>query len=265
MFVGPVAHHTAILIMIQLLKKLFKLPIRERSCFGRTDTGKVRDHNEDNFSILKERQLFIVADGMGGHKAGEVASRVAIESLIDFLTPAKIRGITGNPEAIRHSLIAGFHHANDSVVNMAAEDSALEGMGSTLVACLIGKNTMHTCHVGDSRCYLFDNQGGLGQITTDHTCSATVNNKQGEAIPRQVLSRAIGFSFTQDPEYHATAIQPGNKVLLCSDGLWSMLDDRQIEKILKESASPEEACDVLVHKGNEAGGKDNITALVIFC
>lgn len=250
--------------MIQLLKKLFKPSNRRLSCFGRTDTGKVRSQNEDNFSILKERRLFLVADGMGGHNAGEVASRVAIESLIDFLSPAKIRGMAGNPEATRHSLIAGFHHANQSVVNMAAEDSALEGMGSTLVACLIEKNTMHTCHVGDSRCYLFDNREELVQITTDHTCSATVNNKQGEAIPRQVLSRAIGFSFTQDPEYHAIAIQPGNKILLCSDGLWSMLDDRQIGRILKESPSPEEACDTLVHRANEAGGKDNITALVIF-
>lgn len=251
--------------MMHLLKKLLNTTNINLTCFGRTDTGKVRDHNEDNFSILEDRKLFIVADGMGGHNAGEVASRVAIESLIDFLPPEKIRSMTKNIEETKHSLIAGFHHANKTVMDMAEKDSALFGMGSTLVACLIKKNTMYTCHVGDSRCYLLDEQEGLCQITTDHTYAAMVTNKEGKDVPRNALTRAIGFSFTQDPEFHKITIIRGNRILLCSDGLWSMVNNQQIEHILEKSDSPEEACDTLVHEANEAGGKDNVTALVIFC
>lgn len=251
--------------MFYLLRKFFR-PKRNYACFGRTDTGKVREHNEDNFSILADRDIYLVADGMGGHNAGEVASRIAIETLVNHFPLPKVRSMSGNREEIRHSLITGFHSANKTVMDMASDDAALQGMGSTLVACHIDDGIMHTCHVGDSRCYL-DNGQELLQITTDHSSAVTVSTgKNNDQSPgRHVLTSAVGFPFPKDPEYHDTAIQPGNKILLCSDGLWSMVDDQQIQQILQKSASPEEASDTLVQLANEAGGKDNITALVIFC
>ena len=251
--------------MLYLFKKIFR-PKKNYICFGRTDTGKVREHNEDNFSILADRDIYLVADGMGGHNAGEVASRVAIETLVNHFPLAKVRRMSGNREEIRHSLITGFHHANKAVMDMAADDEALQGMGSTLVACHIDDGMMHTCHVGDSRCYLANGQDLL-QITTDHSSAVAAGTRENNdpAPPRHVLTSAVGFPFPKDPEYHDTALQPGDKILLCSDGLWSMVDDGQIQEVLQKSASPEEASDTLVQLANEAGGKDNITALVIFC
>lgn len=251
--------------MLHLLKKIFTRTKREHASFGRTDTGKVRSHNEDNFCILAERGIYLVADGMGGHNAGEVASRVAIETMANHLTPAKVRGMTGNREEIRHSFIAGFHCANKTVMDMAADDTALHGMGSTLVACFIDGNVLHTCHVGDSRCYLANGQN-FEQITTDHSSAVTVSTGKNDSstAERHVLTRAIGFPFPKDPEYHDIILEPGNKILLCSDGLWSMVDDQQIHKTLLNASSPEEASNTLVQSANQAGGKDNITALVIY-
>ncbi len=251
--------------MLYLLKKLFSKK-RDYPCYGRTDTGMVRKHNEDNFCILADRAIFLLADGMGGHNAGEVASKVAIETLVNHFPLAKVRRMSGNREEIRHSLITGFHYVNKTVMDMAATDEALEGMGSTLVACHIDDCTMHTCHVGDSRCYLASGQKLL-QITSDHSSAVTVSTRgKNDSFPqRHVLTSAVGFPYPKDPEYHDTVLQPGDKILLCSDGLWSMVDDEQIRQTLQKSDSPEEACDTLVQLANEAGGKDNVTTLVIFC
>ena len=253
--------------MIRFLKKLFSFNQLPISFYGRTDTGKVREHNEDSFCTLRNRRFFVVADGMGGHNAGEVASSLAIESLIDFFSKERVKKIRGNPNAIRHNLITGFHHVNQVVMDKAASSNKLNGMGCTFVACLVDKNTLHTCHVGDARCYILNN-GKLNQITTDHTGVTffTRNSDTGEETqkPRNVVTRAIGFPFTQDPEYHKEQLAPSNKVLLCSDGLWSMVPDIEIEKILLNAPSPVEASEQLVSAANEQGGRDNITALVVF-
>lgn len=256
--------------IISFLKKLFKLSPDRLSSFGRTDTGRVRRQNEDSFSILEDRQIFLVADGMGGHNAGDVASRVTIETLVDFFTKEMVRKIKGNREEIRHSVIRGFHLANETVMRMSAVDRTKSGMGCTLVAGLVDRDTLHTCHVGDARCYLAD-RDKLEQITTDHTIEALYptrgsgNDETTRPVQlRQVVTRAIGFPFSEDPEYHFRTIRPGDKILLCSDGLWSMVKDDQIHRILLEATTPQQAADTLVLRANEAGGKDNITAVVAF-
>lgn len=257
--------------MISLLKKIFGTSLYDISSSGKTDTGKVRDHNEDNFCLLNERQIFVVADGMGGHNAGEVASQVAIETLDNYCSKEAIRKIRGNREEIQHFLIKGFHHTNEVVMNMAQEDVSRNGMGCTLVSGLIDGDLLHTCHVGDARCYS-SNKQTLEQLTTDHSIIAAYEEKMrnGDTVelkrpPRQVITRAIGFPFPEDPEYHCTEIHPGHRLLLCSDGLWSMLDDKQMHEIIISANTPEQACETLVQKANEAGGTDNITAVVIFC
>jgi len=254
--------------MFRTLTRMFGIKPKELTVFGRTDTGRVRDHNEDSFCILGRRNLFIVADGMGGHNAGEVASRVAIEALVDFFSVPQIRKMRGNKEEIRHSMIAGFRYANNIVMEKASASSKLKGMGCTLVATLVDDGLLHTCHVGDARCYLKSDKG-LAQITTDHTGVTHYQRTSGTGTseppqPRNVVTMAIGFPFPQDPEYNCNQLRPGDEILLCSDGLWSMLDDFRINQILTTAKSPEEACDQLIIQANEEGGKDNITALLIY-
>ena len=142
-------------------------------------------------------------------------------------------------------------------------------MGCTLVSCLLDGDLLHTCHVGDARCYVADSNA-LEQLTTDHSCIAEYEGMKGIAgdikrPPRQVITRAIGFPFPEDPEYHLRRIVPGSRLLLCSDGLWSMVEDSALHQILMSSETPEKACNAMINKANEAGGTDNITAVVVFC
>lgn len=253
--------------MIRFLKRFFHKAPHPITFFGRTDTGKVRDHNEDSFCTLRHLRLFMVADGMGGHNAGEVASKLAIEALIDFFSEDRVNHMQGNEAEIRHNYITGFHHANKIVMEEAAADSKRHGMGCTLVSCFIDEGTLYTCHVGDARCYIAHNNK-LRQITTDHTGVTYVSKSSdtGEETqrPRNVVTRAIGFPFPQDPEFHVTPLESGDKILLCSDGLWSMTDETTIEQILTNSETPDQASSKLVDAANAQGGRDNITALVIF-
>ncbi|MBU1405250.1 MAG: protein phosphatase 2C domain-containing protein [Proteobacteria bacterium] len=249
------------------LKKICQRKPRTISFYGRTDTGLVRGHNEDSFCSLRNRRLFVVADGMGGHNAGEIASHLAIEALLEFLSEEKIREMRGNDEVIHQNMLAAFAHANQAVMNKAAAEETMKGMGCTMVACLLDENRLHTCHVGDARCYLFE-KGSLQQITTDHTAVTYITKTDADnkeiQIPRQVVTRAIGFNSPEGPEYHKTILRPGSRVLLCSDGLWNMVDHTRLEQILLNAPSPEKASEALVMAANEQGGRDNITALVLF-
>ncbi|MFZ5774815.1 MAG: protein phosphatase 2C domain-containing protein [Thermodesulfobacteriota bacterium] len=253
--------------MFGFLKRLFAGADRPLSFHGRTDTGRVRSHNEDSFCSLANRRLFVVADGMGGHRAGEVASQLAIESLVDFISDSRLREAHGDGEKIRQLLLAGFHHANQAVMQEAAANPERRGMGCTMVACHLDGATLHTCHVGDARCYLA-HQGILAQLTQDHTglsaIPGTNNANTDTAQLRRVITRAIGFPFPEEPEYHCTPLHPADRILLCSDGLWNMLDQLRLEQILLNAASPEEASSQLVEEANAEGGRDNITALTIF-
>ena len=257
--------------MTRFFKRLFGDSTQHTSSSGKTDTGRVRSHNEDSFCILSERNVFAVADGMGGHNAGEVASQAAIQALDAFFSKGALRKIRGNREEIRHFLIKGFHHVNEVVMEMAREDASRSGMGCTLVGCLIDDGHLHTCHVGDARCYIADDQG-IEQLTNDHSMrvayaekTKTGNSKDLTSPPRQVITRAIGFPFSEDPEYHCRKILPGHRLLLCSDGLWAMVDDEQIHDVLITAEASDQASQKLVQKANEAGGTDNITAVVVFC
>lgn len=256
----------------KLIDKTFNSTPHELfNCFGKTDPGRVRKHNEDSYSIEPHLSLFLVADGMGGHKAGEVASRLATESLLKYFTSATCRKISGNQEEIRHSLISAFHHANDTVSNMSLNNEEFKGMGCTLVACFIDNNTLHTCHVGDSRCYVADERG-IKKITRDHTFTneapseSNLQNKDNAgSMQRNMLTMAVGFPFPEDPEYNSLPLETGNKIVLCSDGLWNMVEDQIIYQVLRESVTPDIACNKLIRMANKAGGTDNITAVVIYC
>lgn len=259
-------------MILKWLKQLFSIPDRPLVAFGRTDTGMTRPHNEDAFYIMQNHQVMLVADGMGGHNAGEVASRVAIESMASIIRKDILSKAGNNEQEILHLLIHSLRQTNDAVIHLANNSDQHKGMGCTFILGYIHHNIVYTCHVGDVRAYALQD-GQLRQITTDHTyakefekrCADDPGFERTVAPPaRNIVSRAIGFPFTEDPECHATPFSTGSRILLCSDGLWSMLTDEQLAAIIKRANSPEEACDTLIEQANRAGGKDNITAAVAF-
>lgn len=254
------------------LSKLFNPGRVEMRVFGRTDTGRVRPHNEDSFCILPDRGIMMVADGMGGHNAGEVASKAAIESMITLLNQGILGKAANNPVETEHTLIRSFRLTNEAVIGMATDNAQQAGMGCTFILGFICKNMVYTCHVGDVRCYRFSD-AKLTQITNDHTYAAEYEKRKHddprfepteEPPARNIVSRAIGFPFLDDPECHHFQVKNNDRIILCSDGLWSMLEDKKIAEIIATAATPETACDTLIDQANQAGGKDNITAVVAF-
>jgi protein phosphatase len=255
------------------LKNLFPSSVHPLRLFGRTDTGRTRPNNEDSFVIMPQSHILMVADGMGGHNAGEVASRAAIESMVHQIAKQDaLKKINASQEAIRHNLIHALRVTNNQIMLMACENQAYSGMGCTFIVGFVNQGYLFTCHVGDVRAYLLTSQG-LKQLTNDHSYVAEFSRasetSQDPAAPRpkvtrHVVSRAIGFPFPEDPECTTNPISTGDRILLCSDGLWSMLPDPQLALILQEAATPEAACDRMIAEANQAGGKDNITAVVGF-
>jgi len=165
-----------------------------------------------------------------------------------------------------------LRETNNQIMLMASENQVYSGMGSTFIIGFVSRGQLFTCHVGDVRAYLLTNQG-FRQLTNDHTYVAefarTLDPSQEQTPPRpkvtrHVVSRAIGFPFPEDPECNTNPISRGDRILLCSDGLWSMLPDPRLAVILQEAATPEDACDKMIAEANQAGGKDNITAVVGF-
>ncbi|MGI8595572.1 MAG: Stp1/IreP family PP2C-type Ser/Thr phosphatase [Solirubrobacteraceae bacterium] len=225
--------------------------------FEGTDTGRQRRANEDSHFVRSP--LFVVADGMGGARAGEVASRTAVEAFEEGL-PA-----TGSPEQRLAGVIVG---ANERIHGKAQADDQLAGMGTTLTAVLVGETDVSIAHVGDSRAYLFrDSQ--LVALTQDHSL---VNElvQRGKLTPEQaaehpqrsIITRALGPEAAVEVDTQSRRARDGDVYLLCSDGLTSMIDDGTVARILGASGSLEEAGRGLIEAANEAGGRDNITVVL---
>ncbi|VAW38571.1 Protein serine/threonine phosphatase PrpC, regulation of stationary phase [hydrothermal vent metagenome] len=236
---------------------------------GRTDTGRRRAANEDSFAVLPRLSLMMVADGIGGHKAGEVASRRAVEIMIDLLSPSALREVRGNREGIKHLLISSLCRVNDRIMAMAADNEDLSGMGTTFIVALIDNGSLYTCHVGDVRAYIAG-QNGLRQVTNDHSYAAEFKRRETEATEqiappaRNIVSRAVGFPFREDPECHCLPLSPRERITICSDGLWSMVSDEKMAAIISQAVNPDTACAEYIRAANENGGKDNITAVVAY-
>ena len=236
----------------------------------RTDVGRRRDHNEDSFGIFQpelepevERRgtLLIVADGMGGYAAGEVASRTAVETVGDIYYRDRSADIG---EALDHSLT----RANEAVIEEANRDAERAGMGTTIAVAAIQDSGVRIANVGDSRVYLMRN-GELQQITHDHSWVAElvavgkITPEEARHHPmRNVVTRSLGGRPSVEVEvYPRTILEGGDIVLLCSDGLWGMVPAEQIQRIVG-GLSAQAAADALINAANEAGGHDNITAIV---
>jgi protein phosphatase len=224
---------------------------------GVTDTGNVRAINQDQ--LLADGDLVAVADGMGGHRAGEVASRLAVEALRD--------AFVADPTA--DGLVAAVHAANAAVWERSESDPELHGMGTTLVAVALVGTSLAVVNVGDSRAYLLQD-GRLRRLTSDHSLVAElvqagqITEEEARIHPRRnILTRVVGVEPAIEPYVGEAVPRRGDRLLLCSDGLFNELDEAQIAAILAEEADPTDAATHLVAAAKQAGGSDNITALVL--
>ena len=232
--------------------------------FGGTHTGRVRSGNEDSY--LVGDAVHAVADGMGGHQAGEIASDAALEPLraLDIST---LRG----PAEVTDALATAVREANTLVVERASNDPQLEGMGTTLTAVAVCDGQLHVAHVGDSRAYLLRDAEDMSQLTTDHTLverliqDGRLSRDEAATHPqRNVITRAIGHETTVEVEVlPPITLRDGDQVLLCSDGLSGPVDDARIAAILDQTADGDEAVAALLAEANAAGGPDNITTVLI--
>lgn len=223
----------------------------------RSDVGLVRSHNEDSF--LLRTPLFVVCDGMGGHAAGEVASSIAVETI----------GEQAPGTADDVLLGAAVEAANLAVIKGAEDGVGKPGMGCTATAVLISKNKMAVAHVGDSRAYML-HHGTLVRITHDHSYveelvdSGQITADEARTHPsRSIITRALGSDPDMYADHFSLEVSDGDRVILCSDGLSSMIPDSDIEAVAVSSATPQQAADNLVGAALTAGGSDNVTALVV--
>ena len=273
-------------------------PLLSVRSFGLTDTGRVRAVNQDQFlvaTLLKALQieqsslpqkkiqhspdrsyLFVVADGMGGHAGGEQASAMAIDSVEEFIL-GTFKWFAQFKEPEQDQVLTDFQtalgDANARVLAEARDWPELRGMGTTLTLAYSLNDVLFIAHVGDTRCYLC-RQGRLYQLTHDHTLVEEMVRNGTVAIEdaakhhlRHVITNAVGGSSANlRVEVHKLPLEDSDRVLLCSDGLTGMLTDDEINRVLHTEAEPEDVCRQLVARANEAGGRDNITAVVAdFC
>ncbi len=224
---------------------------------GLSEVGRVRTHNED--AVLLDPPLFAVADGLGGHDSGEIASEIAVEALRDA-APAR-----ADAKALGRALRA----ANRAVIQAERDGHGSEGMGTTLTAALIEGNTIAVAHVGDSRAYLFAD-GVLQRITEDHSMVAdmirqgTLTEQEARFHPnRSVITRALGSDPNMTADTYEVDAEPGDLLLLCSDGLTGMLDDAHISEILSSYRDTAVIARTLIDAANAAGGHDNVSAVVV--
>jgi serine/threonine protein phosphatase PrpC len=228
-----------------------------------TDVGRMRKNNEDSY--LSQKPVAAVADGMGGHSAGEVASAIAIEELAAL----RGRGPWENETAATDDLKQAILRANRRLREMAAGDRKLNGMGTTLVALLEDGDLVHLANVGDSRGYLL-RQGELSQVTVDHSLvqelvdDGRLSPEDAERHPqRSVITRALGIEPEVEFDLFTYKLQVGDRLLLCSDGLSDVVEPRQIRNVLLRVRNPDEAARRLIAVANEQGGPDNITVIVV--
>jgi protein phosphatase len=234
--------------------------------FSITDIGERRRINQDYVfcsenAIGKLPNLFIVADGMGGHNAGDYASRFCVEF---FKQQIEESGMESPISLIE----AAIRETNEALRSKAQEQTDLEGMGTTLVAATIFNKEMYVANVGDSRLYVIGKL--IKQVTEDHSLveamvkTGELNRCEARVHPnKNIITRAIGANDTVEPDFFEVSLEDGDTVLMCSDGLTNMLEDETIERIIRENEDPETAAETLVKCANENGGKDNIAIVII--
>jgi len=244
--------------------------------FGATHVGRQRQHNEDSYLVSDDSRLFVVADGMGGHAAGEIASRIAVESITEFILHTKEDDGTW-PHAYdekfsraTNRLMAAVRLSNTKVLEAMRKDARLRGMGTTVVACMVDADVISFAHVGDSRAYMI-RDSKISRITNDHSWvfeqvqAGMLTEAEAEKHPlRNVITRALGGALQVNPDASEINARTGDVYLLCSDGLTGMVTEEEIQRLVNESNGDlQGACQKLIDSANEHGGVDNITAILV--
>jgi serine/threonine protein phosphatase PrpC len=251
-------------------------PLLQIQSGARTDLGRVRKNNEDCFAIDPSLQLYVLSDGMGGQAHGEVASNLAVETILTHCRQAEksaatpIFGQSSTEVSERtNRLASAIHLANRKIFESAASNPEQKGMGATIVAAWIEAQRLSIAHVGDSRVYLLRG-GSMDQLTADHSLVAEkvrvgiLTPQEADASEMQsVLTRAVGTNNSVEVDTDEQVLLAGDFLLLCSDGLTRMLTDPEIASTLLTSASAQESADRLVDLANENGGVDNVTVIVL--
>lgn len=242
---------------------------------GQTDVGRKRAHNEDNYAILGEYGLYIVADGMGGHASGEVASRLAVETMREFFAktaddpektwPYKMDRSRGYEE---NRLVTGIKLSNLRIYETAKQNPKQRGMGTTIVALCVTQEGMYLAHVGDSRIYRI-RDGAMEQLTEDHSLlndyrkMKQLSEEEIANFPhKNVIVRALGMKENVKVDTRFEAPRTGDILLLCSDGLAGPVTDEDILQIVVQTPDLTQASAALINKANENGGPDNVTCVL---
>ena len=244
-----------------------------------TDVGRVRSHNEDTYLLRPDVGLYLVADGMGGHQAGDIASAMVRLSITNFFDATRAEAWSAEftePEdeglaVPARRLAAAIRKANKDVYTVASSNMRHYGMGSTVVTAFLPPSTriMHVAHVGDSRCYRI-RERSLELLTRDHSLvnealaiDPEMTKEELARLPQNIITRALGMEPTVDVDVVSVEVERGDTYLLCSDGLSGLISNEEILEAIQLIEDPVEVCDLLVELANDAGGLDNITALVL--
>ena len=245
---------------------------------GLSDVGLQREHNEDSFCIVAKHRLFVVADGMGGHRAGDIASRMATSEVRAFFDADEADteawpsddGTKLTPDQVR--LVSAVKLANQRIFQASLGNRSVHGMGTTVVGALFnrGERKISIAHVGDSRAYRV-RDGKLMQLTRDHSLlndyllvMPNLTDAQKERLPSNVITRALGMQESVAVDVHQEVVRSGDLFVLCSDGLNGMVSDERILELVKEADGDIEwATRALVSEANQNGGEDNITVVIV--
>jgi protein phosphatase len=246
---------------------------------AKTDVGMKRTHNEDYFSLIEDEQLFLVADGMGGHASGEVASKMAAETIGEFYQRTRDDEDATWPykmdrslSYVENRLVCAIKLANLRIFETSCRDLRYKGMGTTIVSVLVLGDKIYVGHVGDSRVYRI-REGGIQQLSRDHSlledykeAKPDMTEEEERNFPhKNVITRALGMRETVQVDIRAHQIKSGDVYILCSDGLSGMVQDDSIAQIASNAKSLERAVAELVDAANRNGGTDNVTTLLLQC
>lgn len=256
---------------MNILKRVFRYRANgmSESVYAVTDVGKQRKNNEDCYLLLPEMNIYVVADGMGGKNAGEVASLNAVKAIGGYFTPERTSAMKNDKGKIEGEMMHAVKSAHEKLLEMSGAKREHAGMGSTIIVSFIHDNVLHTCHVGDSRVYVI-NISGITQVTNDHSVVGElvrlgeITSEEARYSPRKnEITQALGAPTPIRPEYNQHSLRKRDVVLLCSDGLWEMLLDQEIHRIVLKQRTMKKACMELTRQANAVSGDDNITVVLV--
>jgi len=243
---------------------------------GITDVGRVRSINQDCFHLIEDKSIYIVADGMGGHAAGDQASRIAVKTITDTLSIYDLANEPADAEegtdamSVEELIRFSLQEANEQILLASLSNQHLQGMGTTAIVAMEYRNQLYIGHIGDSRTYLVRDQQ-IQQLTEDHSVvqqlvkAGAISLEEAQVHPyKNVITRCLGMQASVEPDVMALDLLPGDRVLMCSDGLTNMVTNDQILEVVLAAADPHPACETLIAMANEQGGTDNITVVLLY-